>query len=272
MSRLAVLLAWVSLAAACAEESFAPAPACEGDAALDADRKRRAEQLTSLFENDTVEIQYGYAEALDDGRGITAGRAGFTSGTGDMLQVVADYTARVPGNPLATYLPRLEELAAQESGAVDGLEGLEAAWQGLADDAEFRAAQDAVSDELYYQPAVRNAEEIGLCLPLSVAAIYDAIIQHGEGDDPDGLDALVNRTNDREGGSVADGVEEGRWLRSFLAVRRDDLAHANDPETREVWAESVARVDVFRELADAENWTLQGPIEIDDDEYTATIE
>ena len=35
------------------------------------------------------------------GRGVTAGRAGFTSATADLLDVVERYTARVPGNPLA---------------------------------------------------------------------------------------------------------------------------------------------------------------------------
>ena len=44
-----------------------------------------ADQIMSVFENDTPAIQYGYAENLHDGRGVTAGRAGFTSATGDML-------------------------------------------------------------------------------------------------------------------------------------------------------------------------------------------
>jgi chitosanase len=53
--------------------------------------KHRAEQIISSFENSTTVIQYGYAENLHDGRGITAGRAGFTSGTDDLLAVVQLY-------------------------------------------------------------------------------------------------------------------------------------------------------------------------------------
>ena len=35
---------------------------------------------------------------------------GFTTATGDFLDVVERYTARVPSNPLAPFLPRLREL------------------------------------------------------------------------------------------------------------------------------------------------------------------
>lgn len=35
-------------------------------AGLNKDQKRRAEQLTSIFENGTTEIQYGYVEPLGD--------------------------------------------------------------------------------------------------------------------------------------------------------------------------------------------------------------
>ncbi len=66
-------------------------------AGLNKDQKRRAEQLTSIFENGKTEIQYGYVEALDDGRGF--GRAGFTTATGDALEVVRSIHA-VPNNKL----------------------------------------------------------------------------------------------------------------------------------------------------------------------------
>ena len=252
-------------------DTFPAAPICQGELALSVATKGRAEALTSLFENGTTEIQYSYAQALGDGRGITAGRAGFTSATGDLLAVVEGYTQQVPTSPLAAYLPRLQELAATESGATDGLEGLEAAWAAAADDPAFRSAQDAMVDALYYQPALANAGGVGLCLPLSVAVIYDSIIQHGEGDDPDGLDALIERTNEREGGNVSDGVDEGVWLRSFLELRREDLAHAFDPDTREVWADSVGRCDVWRSIADDENWFLDGPISIRTGGYDETV-
>src|SRR5688572_10409507 len=65
----------------------APLPVVHGDrvdalvpSGLTRVQKRRAEAITSILENDTPKLQYAYAEALDDGRGITPGRAGFTTG------------------------------------------------------------------------------------------------------------------------------------------------------------------------------------------------
>src|SRR3954454_8817976 len=75
---------------------------------VDAERKLRAAQITSTFENSTLELQYDYVENIGDGRGITAGRAGFTSGTGDLLLVIRRYTEAKPGNVLASYIPSLE--------------------------------------------------------------------------------------------------------------------------------------------------------------------
>ena len=57
-------------------------PAAGADSGLTVVQKHRADQLISIFENGIPEIQYGYAEDLDDGRGITAGRAGFCTGWG----------------------------------------------------------------------------------------------------------------------------------------------------------------------------------------------
>src|SRR5687767_7600966 len=65
----------------------------------DAERKTHAAQITSTFENATVKLQYDYAENIGDGRGITAGRAGFTSATGDLLLLVRRYTEMKPDNP-----------------------------------------------------------------------------------------------------------------------------------------------------------------------------
>src|SRR6058998_657229 len=107
----------------------------------------RADKLISQFENSTSTIQYCYIEALDDGRGYTAGRAGFTSATGDLLEVAEGYMRAVPGNPLEGLLPRLRELAARGDGSLDGLEQLPQAWRDTCRDPRQRRIQDAVVDK-----------------------------------------------------------------------------------------------------------------------------
>jgi chitosanase len=265
-----------------------PAAGCSGtdDAAIDTageavrashaawlagDAKRRAAELTSLFENGTIELQYAYVEDLHDGRGYTAGRAGFTTATGDALEVVQRYTSRVSENPLARFLPRLRQLARAESGSTTGLSGFATAWQQAARDPAFRQAQDDVEDELYFAPAMTKSDALHLALPLSRAAVWDAIIQHGDGDDPDGLDALLARTRAAAHGTPATGVDEKTWLDAFFTVRRADLAHASDPDTRAAWAESVSRVDALRSVARAGDYALDGPVHVVSSDFDATI-
>jgi chitosanase len=226
------------------------------------EQRRIADQIISVFENDTPDIQYGYAEDLNDGRGITAGRAGFTSATGDMLRVVERYTQRVPDNPLAQYLPRLRELAEKESGSVEGLEGLEAGWEAAADDPIFLAVQDEVVDEEYYLPAVEHAEELELSFPLSLLNLYDTCIQHGDGDDPDGLPAIIDAATEQVSGAVAEGIAEERWLQAFMEIRRAVLLHPHDEETRDEWAESVGRADALIAIFESGNVMLRPPIVI----------
>jgi chitosanase len=238
---------------------------------LTAEQKRRAEQITSVFENDTIELQYAYVENLDDGRGYTAGRAGFTTATCDALEVIDIYSTDQPGNALAGYLPRLIELCDGGSDSVIGLEGFPAAWKAAAEDAEFRAAQDKVVSEFYYEPALVRARNAGIKSPLGVAAFYDAIIQHGDGDDPDGLQAMIDRASARAGGSPKTGIAEAPWLTEFLNVRRETLAFAFNPDTRDAWAMSADRPDVFEELLRLGNFEMEGPIVIDTIEHQATI-
>jgi chitosanase len=222
----------------------------------------RAEALLSVFENGTTEIQYGYAEALGDGRGITAGRAGFTSGTGDLVLVVRDYVAARPGTPLAAYLPRLEELARNWSGSTAGLGGFIEDWAAAADDPVMRDIQDRIARELYFYPSQDIADEIGAALPLTRAALYGTGIQHGIGDDPDGLPAIVSETNATTGGTPGSGVDEQDWLDTFLWTRRAHLENASDPATRQVWRESVGRVDVWLDLLDRGLLQLDQPFVI----------
>src|SRR4051794_14695077 len=98
-------------------------------------RRRVAEAIISSFENSTTELPYAAVQRLDDGRGITAGRAGFTSGTHDLLLVVQRYQALAGGaTALSTYLPALRAIDAQAQEGGDGsdttgLDGFEDAWR-----------------------------------------------------------------------------------------------------------------------------------------------
>jgi chitosanase len=253
-----------------------PSPPLSELAALGGAAKRRAEQLTSLFENGTIEPQYGYAENVHDGRGITAGRAGFTSGTDDLLEVLLAYLAKKPKSPLARYLPTLERLHAlpddsPKRASTRGLEGFAAAWAAAAKDPAMRTIQDAMVDKLYFRPAERHSDALGLKTPLARAQLYDAIIQHGESDVSDGLGDLIRRANAAAGGTPVQGVDERHWLAAFLHARRHALRHAQDPATRREWAKSVDRVGVYEDLLRQGNLELNGPIHVDHGDFEGDV-
>lgn len=229
---------------------------------LTADQHRKADQLISVFENSTTTIQYDYAENLGDGRGVTAGRAGFTTFDGDALKVIQAYTDLAPGNPLATFIPELQRLAAANSDDTSGLPEADyiAAWRQAAADPVFRQVQDDQVAARYFNPAMADADQLGLKTALARAELYDASIQHGNGLDADGLPALISRTDQQVG--TPDQAGEQQWLDTFFNVRIDDLKNPADSSTQAEWSKSTDRVECLRRIAASGNYDLGGVLTI----------
>ena len=227
---------------------------------LNSDQRRRIDQLISTFENSTTDIDYAYAENIGDGRGVTAGRAGFTTATCDAAQVIRAYTESVPENGLARFIAELDRLCENSSDDTSGLPEADyiEAWTAAAGDEAFRAAQDAVVDAEYYMPAMEIADRLNLRSAVARAELYDTALQHGIGDDPDGLPALVSRTTDRVGTPEVAG--ETAWLNAFFDVRIEDLTNPANKATAQQWSESIDRVACLRATADSGNVDLDGPI------------
>lgn len=212
--------------------------------------KHRAEQITSSFENSTLTLKYDYAEDIGDGNGITAGRAGFTSGTSDLLQLVKDYTAKKPGNGLAKYVPALEKVDGSDSH--DGLDGFEAAFKKEAANADFRAMQDHEVDVMYFCPAMDVAQKSGIKTALGQAIIFDTWIQHGGGGG-NGGDGIIAATG--KNGSA----DETAWLKKFLENRRSAL-YKMYPNMADGKSSSDSRVDALLSMVTAKKWNLDAPL------------
>lgn len=222
--------------------------------------RHKAELLTSIWENGTTVLQYGYCENIHDRRGYTSGRAGFCSGTGDAVLVARCMAAAAPGAKIARYLPALEALTAKfessgkdqaSTATLDRVGGYCADWAADAsgpDGAAFRSCQDRVVDELYFGPAKAEMAKYGLTRPLTLAAIYDAEINHGdEGDD--GVAALAKKATRKAGTG-----DESKWLAAFLEIRLTLLAGDK------TWAEAVDRVALYEQLRRDGDLDLEKPI------------
>jgi len=184
--------------------------------------KNAALQMTAALENSTTELQFNYAENIGDGRGITFGAIGFCTGTYDGNQLIKHYTELNPNNNLAKYIPALDAIDAGPHNAAGGdgnpstvgLSGFIEAVRSNTDPL-FRQAQLDMLDELYWDPAVDMANEIGAEYNLTLAYIYDMAVRHG----PDGAQEMI----DEAGGTPGEGVNEKPFLSNVMSVRDEYL-------------------------------------------------
>ncbi|MFB9736684.1 chitosanase [Streptomyces thermocoprophilus] len=184
--------------------------------------KELAQKIVSSAENSTLNWRSAYdsVEDIGDGCGYTAGVVGFCSGTHDLLSLVENYTKAHPGNGLERFLPALRKVDGTDSH--EGLDpGFPEAWRAEARLPEFRAAQDAERDRVYFDPSVRLAKLDGLGA-LGQLIYYDAMVLHGPGTDRDGFYVLRDRTR-AKAKPPAEGGDETAYLNAFLDVRREAM-------------------------------------------------
>ena len=141
--------------------------------------------------------------------------------------------------------------------------GLASDWPLAAErDPLFRKAQDLVNERLYRQSAKAMALSLGLKLPLSRAALYEAGIQHGYGEDHDSLSQIVARTNQAVGGTPGSGVDEVKWLDAFIDMREQDLRAPANKAYGPIFLDAVDRARAIRKIFEEKNYDLFKPITI----------
>ena len=221
--------------------------------------------LVSSAENSSTDYakQYAYIEDIGDGRGYTAGIIGFTTGTGDLLDVVERYTELKPENNLKKYIPALEQINGTDSH--DGLDAFEEEWADAAQSEEMIQAQNDILDEQYMNVALRYAKEDGL-RPLGQYIYYDALVVHGSGDSEDCFEAIRAAALKKEAVPSAGG-EESAFLVAFLDARvpvmQMEAAHAD-----------LSRLNAQRKFLNEQNFDLALPLEwtMYGDAFTLTAE
>ncbi|CAK7283349.1 chitosanase [Streptomyces misionensis] len=228
---LVAALGAVAAGAVLGAQRAGAAPASAATTGLDDPAKKEiAMKLVSSAENSSLDwkAQYKYIEDIGDGRGYTAGIIGFCSGTGDMLEVVQLYADRKPGNVLARYLPALRKVNGSDSHS--GLDpDFPADWRKAAQDTVFQQCQNDERDRVYFDPAVSRGKSDGL-RALGQFCYYDAIVMHGDGDDPTSFGSIRERAL-RSARTPAQGGDETVYLNAFLDARvwamKQEEAHSD---------------------------------------------
>jgi Glycosyl hydrolase family 46/Ricin-type beta-trefoil lectin domain-like len=262
-SRVRHILLWTTLTmVATGAATVVTVRGAAGGVQLNADQRLIIDRLESVLLHDTVVPQYDRVVNQFDGRGYVAGIGDFSTAGGQVLDLVETYTARVGPNALSRdYLPALQRLAGEASAEVDDLVGFPDAWRRASADDTFRQVQDDVLQSRYFTPARAVAEGLGLTTPLGLAIIYDSLIQHGSTSHPDALPALIERANASAGGTPGQ-VAEREWLAAFLDVRESTLVNPTEPADREIWPNSVGRVEALADLLADDRDALAPPIEV----------
>ncbi|WP_179106483.1 chitosanase [Terribacillus halophilus] len=209
--------------------------------------------FVSSAENSSIDYQnqYAYIEDIQDGRGYTAGIIGFTSGTGDLLEVINEYRKLKPdNNMLEPYIETLEAVNGTDSHEGLGKSFVED-WRQVGQTTEMTQAQDNIVDNMYLNPAVAFAEKDHLSL-LGQYIYYDALVVHGPGEDPDSFngirkEALQNSNAPSKAGNEAD------YLKAFLKARTKIML-------KEEAHEDLSRIRFQEQLIDERNYELELPI------------
>jgi len=238
-------------------------PPCDHTSGLFAPAKKEiAMQLISAAENACLDwkryydyIEYNVEENEEKNRGYTAGIIGFTSKTGDMLEVVNSYDEKAPGNLLTRYLPALRKVKGTSSIAGLG-EEFKSAWKKSADEERFREAQNENRDKRYFDPAVCQAQSDGL-RTLGQFIYYDAIVMHGS-DEANKSEASfegIRAAAIEKAKPPAQGGDETDYLGAFLDARKAVMS--NEPDH----VGNIDRVDTMqRTFLEAENLDLSPPL------------
>lgn len=224
-------------------------------------------ELTTFFENSKLQAQYSYVENLHDGRGFTAGRIGFCTGTGDLVEVIDQYCAARTRAHICSYQARLHEIShaigENPNPDVRGLEHFADAWKTAARDQKFQRLQDQALIDMYLNPALTYFKKQNLKWPLTFSVLYDTFIQHGE-EGPDGLKKIFDQTNQN-----TNSENEKEWLNQFLDNRIQVLLNPSNPDTANEWRESVDRAYKLKSILNQDqNQLLKKPIHLNNKTQT----
>lgn len=213
--------------------------------------------LVSIAENSSIDPEWGYAENIKDGRGITFSICGFCSGTGDGSQCLSEYIKlETNGDDLlkgTLYCNAMKQIDKQKKNkdTEDGLEGFIEWFNRVGVTKPMMAATMNVIQKLYWYPALDFLAKRKLVTPLSAYIAYDTILNFGE------LDAFEN--------IPYSDVTVQRYLKEFLDVKQKVIE-----KKKSLGDSKNNRVDMQKALVAQNKLELQSPLNVScyGDSYT----
>lgn len=214
--------------------------------------KRTAKAIVNVFETGNPRGDYSAVTcARGDRGGLTYGRSQTTINSGNLYLLIKDYCEAEAAQFADDLRPFLEPLANQAAslGCTSGsseLGQLKAILRQAGADPVMQAVQNDFFDRAYWAPAFNAARSIGIQTPLGQAVVYDSFI-HGS------WNRMRDRNNQHHG--TVSQIGEKAWIKAYVDTRRHWLANHSD----RLLGKTVYRMDNFKQLIQAGNWTLKLP-------------
>lgn len=209
-------------------------------------QKKTAQAIVNIFETSRPLGDYSKVTLLSGDSGhLTYGRSQTTLASGNLYLLIKRYCQTAGAELSEELMPYLGRLEDRDVNLDQDMK-----FRRLLRDAGFdpimQQVQDRFFDSVYWSPALRSAQSIGISQALCVGVVYDSRI-HGS------WSLMKDRTNERYG-KAAD-IGEQDWTQHYIEVRRDWLAnHSNT-----ILHKTVYRMDSFREIIAEGNWKLDLP-------------
>lgn len=222
------------------------------------EQKNAIDCILSIFETGKIPTAASYSTCtiLADGAGISYGKHQATDRAGSLDQIVKKYIAE-GGTHASQLQPYVEKLA--QNGTANTTMATAPQWakdlvnllKEAGKDPKMHAAQDAVFDEGYWNPAVNIAAQVGLKTALGHAVVYDTCIHSG----PGGVANIRNRFPQK---SPANGGDEKEWVKAYVAARKVWLLGNSNPLVQK----TIYRMETFEKLMSEGNWDLKSPLSV----------
>lgn len=225
------------------------------------DLRKRCFALMGAAEDSQLDYDQNYNSVsgdISDGRGITAGIIGFTTGTGDMNNMLGYYNKISPNNHLAGYKDHMNHINGKQ---------FEKDWHNAYKDDKdrFIKAQNHEVKKEVMNDAVKYAKKDGLS-QLGQYIYFDALVKHGPGNNYQdaprewGFQAIRHYAQENNVKTPAEGGDESKYLKNFVGKRYDATNDENDHNPDMDTDGTTDRLDFQMQQLDNGNLDLALPL------------
>lgn len=225
------------------------------------DLRKRCFALMGAAEDSQLDYDQNYNSVsgdISDGRGITAGIIGFTTGTGDMNNMLGYYNKISPNNHLAGYKDHMDHINGKQ---------FEKDWHNAYKDDKdrFIKAQNHEVKKEVMNDAVKYAKKDGLS-QLGQYIYFDALVKHGPGNNYQdaprewGFQAIRHYAQENNVKTPAEGGDKSKYLKNFVGKRYDATNDENDHNPDMDTDGTTDRLDFQMQQLDNGNLDLALPL------------